>query len=180
MQKKKLLKLAEGLESLTRAQQRHFDMNTWLETDYKYDSQGWDTILNEDGKIVLEKGCLPSDKSLSCGTAGCAMGWAPTFFPRSKLKMEQTYGGSFQPVYRCNGERLVGMDAASAMFGLTEKQAYYLFYPERYMNWRKNDLFEKITPKMVARRIRKMVETDGKSFEIDQKKYEKYWETSSY
>lgn len=177
MQKAKLLKLAEGLESLSRAQARHFDMSNWLDVEYKYDWNKGEYNFGTDAKIVCELQRLPENTPLHCGTAACALGWAPTFFPRSRLKLKKQYGAVFVPTYFISkNEEFEGMEAGQAMFGISEEQAHYLFDPDRYMNWRTKTAIEKVTPKFVAKRIRKMVETNGKSFEIDQKKYEKYCE----
>lgn len=151
---KRLLKLADRLESVPRKQ---FDMATYFTETY---------------------GPEPD-----CGTAACALGWACTMpeFKRLGLGLKLDYesegeddkterhftvqlkprtGGekarcdaAFQDYNR--GPQTVYEDerAGMALFGLTDKEASSLFHPWSYPNE------GKATPKQVAKKIRSVVKT---------------------
>jgi len=157
MYKKKLLKLVKGLRSLTRSQSKHFDMNTWAEID-EYDFINGKCSL--DPKIdPKETGRFPLEcQKLSCDTAACALGWATAFFPRSNLKLKFDGASSLLDVEYTNKDSTYSdIEAGQKMFGLTHDESNYLFNP----CWYPQTI--KLTPKYVASRIEKLVETNGQS-----------------
>lgn len=132
--KKRLLKLAAFLDTVPN---KAFDMSLWQ-------AQGADK----------PEGKRPGD----CGFAGCAMGWAAHTRMFRGLSVEP-YG---LLIYQPDGgakytERYwEDYEAAAAVFEITEVQALHLFAPSHY-----ESQFRRPTPKYVAKRIRKFVETNG-------------------
>lgn len=119
---RRLLKLADFLDKLPR---KRFTYDRWVAEDW------------------TEK---------SCGTAGCALGWAASMpaFQRLGLSISDVYG---LPAPAFNDGLQGPMAAARAIFG--EEQAVIdLFVPS-------TDAEEKATPKYVARKIRKFVKARG-------------------
>lgn len=127
MNKKRLLKLADFLETVPR---KRFDMQTWVGDEWK-------------GK-----------EDLSCGTSACAMGWATTIpsFRKLGLRLQRSYVWGHSPAY---GSRY-GLDAAQKFFEIDLQTATLLFAPAKEY---KDGSISKITPKQVAKRIRKVVES---------------------
>ena len=83
-------------------------------------------------------------KTFDCGFKGCAIGWAPVFFPRSGFRMVD-----FIPYYKGRTDT----DAIEDFFDIDYDGATDLFVlPHSYKNG-----VPHTTPKMVARAIRKFV-----------------------
>ena len=121
MNVKRLLKLADGLEKVPK---EVFDYDRWVSITSKLSS--------------------PKKTTFDCGFKGCAIGWAPVFFPKSGFKIV-----NFVPYYK--GE--TDVDAIQDFFDITYEEVYDLFvFPHSY----KNEV-PHTTPKMVARAIRKFV-----------------------
>lgn len=87
----------------------------------------------------------------NCFTTACACGWATVCFPRSGLKP-----CDYRNIVYTNKakETFYGWYAVEQFFGLNEQQAYHLFREESYPEFQNK---RKVTPKMVAKRIRKFV-----------------------
>lgn len=129
-QHRRLLKLAEHLE--TGVPRKRFNMNFWK-------------------------------REAGCGTVCCAMGHGVSVpsLRRAGLKflfteLWQDNDDDEERDYTvvCNGQE--GLSAAEEVFGISFDQAEYLFMPMSYSA--ELDSFQPITPKIVARRIRKFVE----------------------
>lgn len=114
---RRLLVLAAFLRKLPR---KRFDYGAWV-------GEGW-------------RGA----QDLSCGTTGCALGWAATMpiFRRLGLHLEVSSG-----VPTCGGRS--GTGAGEAIFALSDADAMNLFYP--------SDNEANATPTYVARKIEKFV-----------------------
>lgn len=126
MQKAKLLKLADFLSKQVKP--RDFNMNYWCDSRKK----------------------IPSP---TCGTVACALGWATSCFPRSKLKLkDEGYLDitSLVPVYG----KAVTYSAGAKMFGITKREAEYLFHPDNYP-------YYSATKRDVVKRIRDFVKNNG-------------------
>lgn len=133
---KRLLKLAAFLRTVPR---KRFDYASWVGEDWQ------------------------GAQDLSCGTTGCALGWAATMsqFRRLGLRLKgNSYFGGEVVLGRSGG-----VNAAKRLFGLTYEEAEYLFVPNDGYNSDPldfeyhDDLDEtKATPKYVARKIEKFVE----------------------
>jgi len=131
MNKRRLLRLALLLETLPR---KRFDYGHWVGEDWK------------------------GDKSLSCGTTACALGWATTV-PSFGLVLRLS-GPDSGGYVSLRGSRLGSKgdepeEAAMSVFGLTKEEVFYLFYPY-YSGLRFN-----ASPKRVAKHIRDFVKRGG-------------------
>lgn len=87
-----------------------------------------------------------------CGTAGCAMGELPAVYPKifSYVNGYLCFlNDAKMPIYEL--EMNIGK-----FFGLTEKERYFLFYP----NWGCNNLSAGSTKEEVAKHIREFVKGD--------------------
>lgn len=119
-------------------------------------------------------------KKVGCGTAACALGSAAMYEPFVKkgLKIKSQYDGwasgsewlDFEPSYKGH----TGTDAGTAFFGITEKEASYLFMPDAYHEpenyfgeMRFSDALKKgltkavrtVKPKHVSERIQKLIDS---------------------
>ena len=124
MKKKRLRRLSAFLKTI---RPRDFDMETWR--------------------------FGPDPEPKTCGTTGCALGWACTIpeFKEAGLKM---YGGC--PRYADGaGIHTDGYHAGAEFFGLTLAQSYHLFDPSAY-----EDEGAFTTPADVAKRIDSMLKRD--------------------
>jgi hypothetical protein len=140
MNKRRLLKLADFLE--TKVPPTRFNFNRWVGYDWK----GADDI--------------------SCGTSACALGWATQMPEFRKLGLrlvltEENIGGVQLSKGR-GGRRPraagpLSMRAAMRLFGLTNKQAEYLFVP----HISEGGPGAEATPVVVANHIRRFVECNG-------------------
>lgn len=83
----------------------------------------------------------------SCGTVGCALGWAASMpkFRRLGLRIDATG----IPVYGPTLDN-IGASAGMEIFGLDFSEAAYLFHPG-------DEAEENATPKYVARKIERFV-----------------------
>jgi hypothetical protein len=91
-----------------------------------------------------------------CLTAGCALGWATVCFPRSKLKQVRLVGCHVQYAYAVVYDEMFNHGAARSFFDLGQEQVVYLFAPASA-----SDPYYDATPKQVAERIEKFVESNG-------------------
>ena len=99
MYKNRLLKLADFLEN-------------------KVPSKSFDLSLFVLGRL---------DKN-ECGSAGCALGWCPKVFPRSKWSYELNEWGDLDLLY----ERKYPYAGAQLFFGISKEASSYLFDPSYY------------------------------------------------
>jgi len=144
MNKKRLLKLADFLDSLSK---QKFDFGC---------------VANQYGKPMKE--ALKAGKH-ACGTVACAIGWTPAVFPRLvKWVNEWTYGDDIKNATEltvqvkesgANSYIRVGEE----LFDLTWYESYNLFTPGVL------DAGENATPKQVAKQIRKFVKDKEKALE---------------
>ena len=100
----RLLKLADFLEQLP---PKRFKYDEWVGEDWK------------------------GAKDLSCGTTGCALGWATTM-PRFRrmglvLSTKSIFGAEAVPFDTKTGE--AGAEASLRIFALNRREADYLFIP---------------------------------------------------
>jgi hypothetical protein len=129
---RRLLKLADFLEALPR---KRFNYDRWVGMD-------WQGALD-----------------LSCGTTACALGWAATMpaFRRAGLILNRDCVGNEVTLKHDPGTYPAA--AAAEVFGLLEREAYFLFYPS-YPSWSNGERQSpdrNSTPKQVARHIRRFV-----------------------
>ena len=91
----------------------------------------------------------------TCGTAGCAMGWACSIpsFKRAGLKLKSMNYFDIDDVeiYDIEFKDLGCFEAASEFFTISKEEADYLFDPDSYPHTCK------LTPKIVARRIENFI-----------------------
>lgn len=139
MNKKRLLKLADFLETVPR---RAFNIDSW-----------------QSGTPDKPEGDRPGE----CGFAGCAVGWAVHqkmfrglhFGDTNKRVPESSvFPGDAQNSYDIyfsekGAAQKEGYDAAAHVFGLDGYDTRFLFSPNEYS--------DNPTPKQVAKRIRKFV-----------------------
>lgn len=135
----RLLQLAELLENLP---PERFDYSTWVGEDWK-------------GKA-----------DLSCGTTGCALGWATTIpsLRKAGLRMRAFLSGNGGYVVLLrNGRKVAESEkAAEEVFGISNKEAIYLFNgttrpPEKFEDKLKTSPDWDATPKQVAKHIKRFV-----------------------
>lgn len=137
--KNRLLKLANFLESIPPQQ---FNLSVIVEAE------------------VLDK--VPSKKTIkqkTCGTAGCAIGYCPVVFRGVKYKenddvYDVTDIAVQFPVPDCSDGVDENFSGAEQFFGISGKQAEYLFMPDAYHPSKRG-------PKSVAARIKAFVNRDG-------------------
>lgn len=125
MNKKRLLKLADFLETVPR---RAFNMDYWVARE-----------------ATKPEGKAPG----SCGFAGCAMGWAQHAKLFRGLELGESWVGEQTPTF--NGA--TGFEAAAQLFSIDHGNSRFLFGSDSY------GAIVNPTPKQVAKRIRKFVET---------------------
>lgn len=137
--RKRLLKLAEKLESLPK---KRFYYGDWVGEDWR-------------GK-----------KDLSCGTTACALGWATTIpsLRREGLRLfkhDYSNGGYVGLIDKKGKETGDEIDAGKKVFGLNSMEVGLLFYPGSTALINGHEMEspdEDATPKQVAKFIRKFVE----------------------
>ena len=136
MNKKRLEKLADYLDALPA---RKFDLDHW--------------VLSYERGYDRDKG-----KKSKCGTTACALGHAGLIksFRRAGLKTEIKEGETVGNVTLKNLG--TGLYAAEIFFGLSNREANYLFMPEYYGR--------RQGPKTVARRIRMLIRDGQVPFRI--------------
>jgi len=137
MNKQRLLTLAAHLRD--QVPEEDFSMATWAGNGKK----PWN------GTAVL-----------SCGVAGCAMGYATTIPEFSDLGLHLASGGyrTDRAVISFKGH--IGYQAAMALFEIDDLQSDWLFNPDRYNKG--------VTPTEVAERIEKIVADEGVCPEWDE------------
>lgn len=86
-----------------------------------------------------------------CGSTACALGWAPTCFPRSGLSLTRV-SPILRYVYKGSHRSYGGFRAAEVFFGLSFQQVLYLFSPHKYRPKRGGRM-------SVVRRIRSLVKS---------------------
>jgi hypothetical protein len=130
MNKRRLLALARKLDTVP---VERFDISTWVGMHWQ-------------GK-----------PDLSCGTVACALGWATTIpsFRRLGLRLiEGSVGLTGYVVLLKDGYKVASnISAAELLFDIDTRTAELLFMPSSYMA-----ISRHVTPKIVARRIRQLVE----------------------
>lgn len=132
--KQRLLKLANFLENLPASQ---FNLDVIVEAE----------SLNK----VPSKTTV---KQKTCGTAGCGIGYCPVVFRDVKYS-EDSYDGEIVVKFpNCEDLDDTNFNGAEQFFGITYKQAEYLFMPGAYH-------VSKRGPKSVAARIKAFVNRDG-------------------
>lgn len=121
--------------------QENFDMTSWI-SDSKFTSR----VIS---KIKDFFKLSPKE----CGTAGCAIGWWPALMGNKGLKLEATIDAynsvDIMPVYK--GES--SYYAIAKYFGMSDNEAEWLFGPDSYLNEYPNIQSDKLTPKIVSKRI---------------------------
>lgn len=122
-----------------------------------FDLISWFTPASPDVDQLISEGNMgsqPAVSTSSCETAGCAVGWAIHAGIIPGLTRHPTVASPFY-----NGHP--NFTAVQLAFGISKKQAYYLFSRKEYEpENRKN-------PERVAARIRKFVECQEKG--VDEK-----------
>ena len=119
-----LLRLARKLESL---KPRQFDYNRWSAPNHKEDDR------------------------YSCGSVGCALGWAVTIPSIAKAGLFML--GHWPASQRKDRDPALGAVAACSVFGISQGEACALFLPQD--SGLPNA--EYATPKQVAKHIRRFV-----------------------
>lgn len=130
--KDRLRKLAKFLE--TKAKPSQFDITVIGYTD------------NESEPLV-------DVKEGFCGTAACAIGHCPVAFPKAFDYRHS--GGSLDVISKETGAW--NFEAAQEFFGLNNLESEYLFGGGAYNDEIDRERVKKVTPKRVAKRIRKFV-----------------------
>lgn len=118
---RRLLKLAKFLRTLPR---KRFDYRTWTGSDWE------------------------GAQDLSCGTTGCALGWAATMPTFRRLGLRLIAGFGYLRGFPKVG-RKVGSAAAEVLFGISVNEAEHLFMPGFGE--------DNATPKHVAKKIERFV-----------------------
>lgn len=133
----RLLKLADFLDKLPRDR---FAFGIWWESD----PVGIKSFVK---------------KVPSCGTVGCALGWACSMpeFKRLGLYLQEICEYVAVPALVVVDESdALGIDAAVLLFGISYDEAGLLFFPrDKYRVMDTLNLPDTATPKQVARNIRK-------------------------
>jgi hypothetical protein len=108
MRADRLLQLADFLE--TDRVKEHFDYSTWV-------GDSWE-----------------GHPDLSCGTTGCALGWATVLFP-DLLRACRPRWDSIPRICLVEDSSILGACAAKRAFDISLAQAEFLFVPdEEWMN----------------------------------------------
>ena len=145
MNKQRLLTLATELEKPELPVP--FDMENWYSRPCTLEEE-----LDENPNVT------PLEAAHNCGTSACAVGLA-CLMPEFQKQGLTTLGG--QPVY--NGAK--HWAAVGLFFDINMHMAHHLFDPEDYEGeadiYDSSD-YEKITPQMVAARIREVVAADDR------------------
>lgn len=125
-----------------------FSIHDWM--DINRQKEGTDVLLNKQGEL---KGTVTPEQMHNCGAAACAVGWACTIPEFRKAGLRMTTGE--YPVFRHH----TSFDAVVKFFKIALEGYYYdettrvaiqLFDGSSYTS-------NRVTPKMVAKRIRKLL-----------------------
>jgi hypothetical protein len=112
----------------------------------KFDFSYWATAANDSDT---------AKDITACGTTACAMGWAgsmPEFRKRGLKLIWERHSNSGHVVFTDrDGERFFGEEAGEVFFGLTCKEAEFLFIPA-------SDTAEKMPVNLYRRRLRKFID----------------------
>lgn len=142
-----IARLKELINLLANIPEDHFDLGVWLEG------------VDGEGKSTAEL-------LGSCGTSGCAVGWACTHKPFNdeglEYKAMSIRSGVHVPTYRGHAQE----DAVAAFFGLSSDLVEAIFYQESYASkWSEdedgNDTWD-IKPKDVAAVIQVVIDNTTK------------------
>lgn len=133
LQRCKMDKLANFLSKLPK---KHFD----LEHVILLRNQGNKEDLEEIGKTFEAK---------QCGSVGCAMGWTPSVFPKDFSWHIDTWEEDGEQYHEAelvdvDGNHEEYDDMAMDFFGITRKEAYYLFNPEYYKDTSKEQVVKRM------------------------------------
>jgi hypothetical protein len=175
-----LLELADFLQGKGKYEgkgvpREKFDINTWMmDSNFSDNRRARRTrvagkeAFRKTGKTVVAKVPRADEPSLlvkmvnevqpnHCQTAGCACGWAATLpsFRRRGLALVKLPDAYMPRIYF---DGLTDFDAVQKFFGLKNSEAEFLFSGGKYIQE-----LDKITPSIVARRIRKFVAAAQKS-----------------
>lgn len=155
METKRLKKLAEHLRTF-KPNGRRFNMSRWFQVLDEPEE-----ALSSTRKVDPLTGTITSKEQ--CRTAACALGEACLIpsFQKAGLRLESDgeQGGDdtfFTPRFG----RHEGTVAGAKFFDISVNQAHWLFIPDQYTD-RYGNILDKITPKMVSRRIDKLVAGKG-------------------
>jgi hypothetical protein len=144
MKKDRLERLAKELRNFARRKKTNlkFDLGSWVDTT--------DDYRHEDPTVVA-RGALNADNY--CGTTACACGLAALIpeFNKKGFKLQLDTWGDLATITYKDWE---GFAAAEEFFGLTDREAAFVFHPSYYDDLDPND------PKVVANRIMQMVRQD--------------------
>lgn len=151
MKKARLLKLRDLLlADAANAKGVQFDLAHWAAP-----SDAKDHMFKEEPKKPIP---------VSCGTSACALGLAVISgaFKRAGLfaNFEKRFDGIvMEPAIKDDrGRVLDSFDAACLLFGISQRQAFYLFAPDRYPKDKRKGA---VGERYVAKRIEKLLAHDG-------------------
>jgi hypothetical protein len=164
MHKPRLLKLASFLENTEFKGAKKFDMDTWGELRIK-------KVIEKPTSSGFHLGSsevTASRREFKCDTVACALGWATTIPEFSKLGLKMTWFNDPSAIDELDkGDEISGevkfgnsyssIEAASKFFDIDIDQANNIFGADQ-------DNYgipynRRITPQMVAAKIRKLVRT---------------------
>lgn len=131
---RRLTKLADYMEKLPKAAEKHFSMQAWFRHDGEHP--------------FLKDGESPQKKHyFDCGTSACALGWAATmpYFRKAGLKI--FYGDAGGDISFRGCSVFCDDTATSGLFELDEHQSRMLFGPSGNIR----------TPKQWAKLCRRFV-----------------------
>jgi hypothetical protein len=143
--RRRLEKLAEFLQTLP---PKKFTIGQWMNLDH-----------------TPKEAFIEIDANY-CGTAGCALGWATTIpsFRKAGLRLysvknfwgDSSTQGEVYLIDPKTNEKITDNFGAAAQFFGTGDDTDWIFCPDFYINE------DKVTPKIVAARIRKVLEKEAK------------------
>ncbi len=151
MNKRRLLKLADLLEADAKNKKGvSFDLAAWAKKK-----------VDRDHPYFSVYGFVPREVvEVSCNTAACAWGLAAISgeFKRQGVGYRITHEGNLIPTF----ERKTEIRAATAFFGISEDEAWFLFDPHKYPDSKRRGA---VGERYVAKRIRDFVA--GKASPVD-------------
>jgi len=93
-------------------------------------------VLSQNGVVKVAKFDLSDWQEVkSCGTTACACGYAGTtpWFTKRGFTIDVDSDGDGHPIYKnSSGKVFEGWEAVTEFFGLTSREAYYLFMSDAY------------------------------------------------
>lgn len=129
MYKTRLLLLADKLDKVHKEYPEKFDFNNYIRGTW-----------HDFGSLNLET---------TCGTSGCALGWATTIPELQKLGFRLVQGAGLYAILASDSWE----DLAIKAFGINRTECSFLFIPAEY----ENSLPKDASAKEVADRIREFV-----------------------